>query len=270
MRSAWKPTFSADGVGRNSISLGYMELSHQPRVITEAETKFLDAGMLTTMAGAATSERAYGTIVGACAVAAAGVIVLGVLSLGPLSEHMATHIAVMNIAAPTAAVALYSRRETLRLPSTPATLWIATFGQLAVLWFAHSPIVHLAMQSHFAAAIAVHSALFLSALAFWNAIVRSVRSRWHAIFALLTSGKLACLLGALLTFSPRLIYGVHHHAAGASDAAALADQHLAGLLMIVACPLSFVLTAIVLTAQALGDVSTSPTGPLLDRSSVGQ
>lgn len=219
------------------------------------------------MAGAASSQRAFGIVVGACAVAAAGVIVFCFLSLGALSGHMATHIALMNIVAPLGAVALFARRETLGLARGPSTLWIATVGQLVALWFAHTPIVHHALQSHFAATVAVHGALFVSALVFWIAIVRSVRSRWHAVFALLVSGKLACLLGALLTFSPRMIYGAH--APGASDAALLADQHLAGLLMIVACPLSFVLTAIVLTAQALGDVSTSPTAPLLDRSSVG-
>jgi putative membrane protein len=221
------------------------------------------------MAGAATRQRALGTVVGACAVAAAGAIVLSFLSLGPLSGHMATHIALMNITAPLAAAALCSRREAPGLARGSATLWIATAGQLALLWFAHSPVIHHVMQSHFAAAVMVHSALFLSALVFWSAIVNSARARWHAVFALLVSGKLACLLGALLTFSPRLIYGMHHHAAGASEAAAVSDQHLAGLLMIVACPLSFVLTAIVLTAQALGDASP-PTGPLLDRSSVGQ
>jgi putative membrane protein len=223
--------------------------------------------MITTMAGAATSQKALGIVVGACAVAAAGALVFAFVSIGALSGHMALHIALMNIAAPLAAVAMYARRETLGLTRGPSTLWIATVGQLVALWFAHTPMVHHALQSHFAATISVHGALFVSALVFWIAIVRSVLSRWHAVFALLVSGKLACLLGALLTFSPTLIYGAH--APGASDAALLADQHLAGLLMIVACPLSFVLTAIVLTAQALGDVSASPTPPLLDRSSVG-
>jgi putative membrane protein len=223
--------------------------------------------MYTTMAGSAFRERALGTVAGACAVAVAGVIVIGFLPISPLSGHMATHIALMNIAAPLVAVAMFGRRETLGLARGPSTLWIATVGQLAVLWFAHSPIVHHAMQSHFVAAVAVHGALFVSALVFWVSIVKSVRSRWHAILALLVSGKFACLLGALLVFSPRLIYGAH--VAPASDAGALADQHLAGLLMIAACPLSFVLTAIVLTAQALGDVSAADTAPLLDRKPVG-
>ena len=224
--------------------------------------------MYTSVARPVCRERALGAVVGVCAVAAGGAMVLGFLSLGPLAGHMATHIALMNIAAPLAAVAMYSRDE-LRQPARgTTTLWIATVGQIAVLWLAHGPIVHHAMHSHFAASIAVHGALFLSALMFWTSIVKSDRSRWHAILALLITGKLACLLGALLTFSPRMIYSTH--GAVTSEAAALADQNLAGLLMIVACPLSYVLTAIVLTAQALGDVSTSQSVPSLDRSPVGQ
>jgi putative membrane protein len=223
--------------------------------------------MSTALAGYAFRERTLGTVVSACAVAIAGVIVIGFFPIGPLSGHMSAHIASMNIAAPLAAVAMFGRDETLGLARGPSTLWVATVSQLAVLSFAHSPIVHHATQFHFAAAVAVHGALFMSALVFWVSIVKSVRSRWHAILALLISGKFACLLGALLVFSPRLIYGAH--TASTSDAAALADQHLAGLLMIIACPLSFVLTAIVLTAQALGDVSAAGTAPSLDRNPVG-
>ena len=168
-----------------------------------------------------------------------------------------------------AAVALLGRhRETPGSAGGLSTLWIATGGQLAVLWFSHSPILHHATQSHSAAAAAVHGVLFIAALVFWVSIVNSVRWRWHAILALLISGKLACLLGALLVFSPRLIYGAH--APLASDAAALADQHLAGLLMVIACPLSFVLTAIVLAAQVLSDVSTSGSAVPLDRNPIGQ
>jgi putative membrane protein len=58
------------------------------------------------------------------------------------------------------------------------------------------------------------------------------------------------LLGALFTFSPRLVYaagmsGAHHSQIG------LADQQLAGLMMIVACPLTYVLAAVVIASRWL-------------------
>jgi putative membrane protein len=80
--------------------------------------------------------------------------------------------------------------------------------------------------------------------------------------ALLISGKLACLLGALLIFAPRLLLtstvsGHNMHHGPVDHATALADQHLAGLLMVVACPLSYVLTAVVLAAQTMSHLERS-------------
>ncbi len=71
------------------------------------------------------------------------------------------------------------------------------------------------------------------------------------MLALLVSGKLACLLGVLFVFAPRPLLA---HAGHFVHAQVLADQHLAGLLMIAACPLSYVLTAVVLAVQAVNGV----------------
>jgi putative membrane protein len=94
------------------------------------------------------------------------------------------------------------------------------------------------------------AALFAAALAFW-ALVASVpaASRWLAILALLLTGKLACLLSVLLIFAPRPLYAA---AGGHMAAADLADQQLAGLLMITACPLSYLVAALALAVQMIG------------------
>ena len=68
---------------------------------------------------------------------------------------------------------------------------------------------------------------------------------WQAILALLVTGKLACLLGALLVFAPRPIYAGPHHGFD------LADQQMAGLLMLAACPMSYVLAGIVIAVETL-------------------
>jgi putative membrane protein len=100
--------------------------------------------------------------------------------------------------------------------------------------------------------VALHLLLFIAALAFWVCIVEATAHRWQAMLALLVTGKFACLLGVLLTFAPRPLFeaaSMHHaHSAGG---AMLADQQLAGLLMIAACPLSYVLTAVVLAARTV-------------------
>jgi putative membrane protein len=138
-----------------------------------------------------------------------------------------------------------------------AALWLATVIQMGLLWASHVPAIHHTAQSYSPALLGLHAALFLAALAFWMCVVEaSSNARWHAMLALLVCGKLACLLGTLLIFAPRVLLpspGAGHnlHHAPADPAAALADQHLAGLLMVVACPLSYVLAAVVLAAQAM-------------------
>jgi putative membrane protein len=82
--------------------------------------------------------------------------------------------------------------------------------------------------------------------------------RWRALFALLLTGKLFCLLGALLVFAPRLLYGdpaAGHawHTPETGDA--LADQHLGGLLMLAVCPLTYVLAGVIIAAQWLRDLA---------------
>lgn len=217
------------------------------------------------------AERAIGPFLGAVAVIVAGAAVLALVTFGPVSNHMALHIASMNIAAPLIVIA-WRRFHPASTSSTRSSLWSATFGQLALLWAWHSPTLQDVAHTSAILASGLHAALFLSALFFWTAIVDAVSPKWEAILALLVSGKLTCLLGALLIFSPRLLYdapSVGHagHSLSVNADAALADQHLAGLLMIAACPLSFVLTAIILAAQAMADLRhVSSRAPLGGRS----
>ena len=154
-----------------------------------------------------------------------------------LSAHMTQHIVLMNLLAPFCAWLL--RR---RLPSgIGTTLLAATSVQMLLLWgwhappvlpvVMHMPVLHLAMQL----------SLFLAALWFWLAVLRiSAAHSWRPVLALLVTSKLFCLLGVLLVFAPRGLYGGH---------AAIADQQTAGLLMIIACPATYLLAGLIVTAR---------------------
>lgn len=128
---------------------------------------------------------------------------------------------------------------------------------MALLWSWHSPPIQYATHASPALALGLHAALLAAAVAFWSAVIASA-NRWQPILALLLSGKLACLIGALLVFSPRLLYAsiCYGQSVDLDTGAALADQHLAGLLMLAACPLSYILAAIVLTTQEIANLPT--------------
>ena len=155
---------------------------------------------------------------------------------------MAMHIAFMNVVAPVVAIALVKRLR----PLTNAVFWSVATLQIGMLWFWHLPAVQAATTSS-SGALLMHGSLFTVALLFWTGVLQ-MRSpgRWQAILGLIITGKLSCLLAALLIFSPRFLYTSHHHATS------IEDQQLAGLLMITACPVSYVLAGIVIAASMAG------------------
>jgi putative membrane protein len=115
--------------------------------------------------------------------------------------------------------------------------------------------------------MALHGVLFLAALSFWFTLLTiAAAARWQTIPALLLTGKLACLLAALLIFAPRTLYeSAAHLVHGSGHLPALDDQHLAGLLMITACPLSYLVGAVIITVQLIGRPQTTA-APLVHRS----
>jgi putative membrane protein len=110
----------------------------------------------------------------------------------------------------------------------------------------------------------MHALLACLALAFWTALLSLSRTqRWHSPIVLFVTGKLACLLAAFLIFSPRLLYASIDHAAHMQIG--IADQQLAGLLMIVACPLSYLTTAVLLTLDLIGPRGSGEASPETQR-----
>jgi putative membrane protein len=153
---------------------------------------------------------------------------------GPQARHMGVHILLMNVLAPAAAALLL-----LAAPPVlaPVWLWAGAAAQLAMLWLWHAPA--FSTLPH-ALHLALYGPLLASALLFWCAVAAA--ARWQAVLALLLTGKLTCLLAVLLVFAPRALY----------PHAALADQQFAGLLMLAACPLSYLGAALVITLRIVG------------------
>ncbi len=168
---------------------------------------------------------------------------------------MAQHIVLMNLVSPL--LALWLAR--MAPPRLSDWLWPATAAQIGILWAWHappllpgvvaSPLLHFLMQV----------SLLAVALWFWSTVFAVAgAARWRSMIALLVTSKLFCLLGVLLVFAPRDLFAFGHHAGhGAGN---LADQQLAGLMMLVACPASYVLGGIVLAARWFADLDR--TGPV--------
>lgn len=174
-----------------------------------------------------------------------GLVTASLVELGPLSLQMLQHLAVMNIAAPLAALCLGRR-------VAQNGLFPAAFAQLLALWAWHAPAVQQFAAPSPAGQFGLMIVLAGAAFWFWSAVIAA--SDWKALSALLLTGKLACLLGALLIFAPRELYDLNGLVLALcfSGPSSLADQQLAGLLMITACPLSYLVTGVVLAARMIG------------------
>jgi putative membrane protein len=183
---------------------------------------------------------------------------------GFLTEHMAAHIIAMNVVARlvvlTASYLVPRRRRFWHRRATG----VATAVQIALLWIWHLPDVFAFAAASAVGMAVMHISLFAAALWFWTCIVGEVEdSRWRSLGALLITGKLFCLLGVLLVFAPRPIYGeafrIH---AGAGHAMRLGqmlpDQQLAGLLMLIACPLTYILAGVIIAARWLSEIERRP------------
>ena len=156
-----------------------------------------------------TSRRAGAALASAGTVFLIGAVIVLSSDLGPQARHMGWHILAMNIVAPV----LAGIAATLRLAddAKPSWLWIATVAQVAVLWISHAPPVQATAMAFPAIQLATHGFLLVSALAFWMLLLSLPEARrWHALPALLLTGKLVCLLAALLVFAPRALYGAGH------------------------------------------------------------
>ncbi len=197
-------------------------------------------------------------------ISAASLVVVGagtlaMLEMGALSALMAQHLLVMNVIAPLTAAALASRSPAW-LERTPL-LWGAALTQMVLLWGWHAPALQRLATGSAGLHLLMLALLAAAAILFWAALLRAgAEGRWSAVAALLITGKLACLLGGLLIFSPRELYQIPSLALSicAAGPSSLADQQLAGLMMIVACPLSYLVAGVVMSAQMLLEIEERP------------
>jgi putative membrane protein len=179
-----------------------------------------------------------------------GVLLLagGVQAQGPLTRHMIAHVAVMGVAAPAGALILAGFRPgNFRIRGSE--LASATVAQLSLLFLWHAPSIMALAMSDFVAGVAMHASLFAASLWFWRCIVATAEhAPWSAAAALVITGKVICLLAVLMVFAPDYVFhGASHPPASAT--ALHADQQMAGLVMLAACPVIYVGEAVVIAGR---------------------
>lgn len=210
---------------------------------------------------------------------AGGMLVLGSVLVWPVdayagylaSAHVAQHMALLALAPPLlvaaqpgavwhAALPVPAAHVARRLlqplhASAVSALGLATLAHVATMWVWHVPgAIAMSLESEW-----VHRWMLASVLCaglwFWAAVLHRLRTQdggvGGACVALVTAMMLMGFLGALLTFSPRLLYPAYTDRALMAGADALHDQQLAGLLMWVPGGLPYLLVGLLLVIALL-------------------
>jgi cytochrome c oxidase assembly factor CtaG len=214
----------------------------------------------------------------------AGWLTLVVAAASPLhpwgeilfSAHMAQHETLILVAAPLLvlgrplAVFLWALPPAARervgewAASRPVSAaWQAITGPLAVfvihglaLWLWHAPALYEAALRSDAVHLLQHASFFGSAALFWWALIHGRYGKMGygvAVFYVFATALHSGVLGALLTFAPRLWYPIYAERTAVWGLSPLEDQQLAGLIMWVPSGALFVALALGLFAAWLGE-----------------
>jgi len=192
-------------------------------------------------------------ILAAAAIGSAGIFIVfssSVFEISPFPRQMIAHIALMNLFAPIWAFLAYRIHFDSWLQLRGGSLILFSILQITVFYAWHSPPLIAAAMHNAAIMIVMQATLFTSAFLFWLCIFgQSTLHHWRSVAALLITGKLFCLMAALLIFAPRALYAGAE--AGGASHVKVSDQQLAGLIMAVICPLAYVGSAVVVTTRWL-------------------
>lgn len=130
-----------------------------------------------------------------------------------------------------------------------------------VLWGWHVPALYQLALRVPVVHLIEHGSFFLGGLLFWFPVVQPwpSRPRWprgRMILHLLAADVQNTVLAAVLTFSDRVLYPFYEFHSRATEAAALNDQVLAGVIMWVPMSLAYLIPAALLTIRLLSPVAT--------------
>lgn len=192
----------------------------------------------------------------------AGLAVLAVVWGGPLpslaahsfTAHMTMHMSVVALAAPLIALGIAGTAldGTARLPWLFAPLLAAMF-EFAVVWGWHMPALHGAARAGGLVLVAEQGSFLAVGLLLWlscfgRASGGTLAGALIGTIGLLVTSMHMTLLGALIAFAGRPLYG---HAHGGDPSSAVADQQMGGVIMLLAGGLVYLAGGLTLMARVV-------------------
>ena len=224
--------------------------------------------------------QAFGFAGGMLALALATIWPLDAMGEWSLAAHIGQHMLLLAVVPPlllagrpAAAIAhvlpaqLSARlhRATGRLQAlATGGLGMATAAHVGVMLAWHLPVATTAALQNVAVHWVMHASFLLAGLWFWAALLHRIREPetgvGAALVAIIAVMMAMGFLGALLTFSRRVLYAVYGWRAPELGLDPMADQQLAGLVMWVPACLPYIVGGLVLARLWLRRAERRATG----------
>ena len=181
-----------------------------------------------------------------------GVILLASFGSGSFTVHMIVHMGIVAIAAPLIAYGLRGTRLDLpdRVGITPM---LASFVELAVVWFWHLPALRTIADASLALSLVEQASFLTAGVLLWHACFRPGEGRLAGTIGLLFTSMHMTLLGVLLALAPRPLYGSGDVTCFGVSLPAAADQQIGGVVMLMVGSLAYLLGGVLLLAGVLRD-----------------
>ena len=194
--------------------------------------------------------------------------VLGCAWLGPLpalarhsfAAHMTIHIAVVAVAAPLLALAMAGRAaDPVRARPRLVAPIPASMIELVVVWAWHVPALHHAARLGSGTFVLEQASFVAAGVLLWIAAIGGDREQRRlragaGIVALLFTSMHMTLLGALFALTTRPLF---QHTEAATGIAAVVDQQLGGVIMLLVGGASYLVGGLCLTSTALRSKATA-------------
>jgi putative membrane protein len=199
---------------------------------------------------------------------AAGLLLLALIWLGPLlgawrdsfAAGMVAHMGVVALAAPLIAIGLpKSWRPGASMPAAFPVL--ASLAELITVWAWHAPAMHALAEGSLAWTIAEQASFLAAGILLWSTSFAAPDQRTHALTgaaALLLTSIHMTLLGALLSLSPRPLYGGEDATCFGTVLDAGQDQQMGGVIMLAVGALVYLAGGLFLVGRLLAPTPTDP------------
>jgi putative membrane protein len=199
-----------------------------------------------------------------------GLLVLASIWLGPLlgawrgsfAAGMVAHMGVVAVAAPLIAIGLPQRwRPSASMPASVPVL--ASILELIAVWSWHSPFMRATAEGSLLGTFAEQATFLGVGVLLWSTSFAAPNERTHALVgagALLLTSMHMTLLGALLSLSPRPLYGAEDVTCFGLVLDAEQDQQLGGSIMLALGAMIYLAGGLTLVGRLIGHAPPSVTG----------